>query len=154
MLPCGERAVCKRPQGKCLEGGGDRFPQQTQGKLQSILGRLTCGDGPALDFVCPSGKISEGLNTAFQVDKKGMKEGLAGVHGLQGLQEQDGSLCRQFSFLSWLLGRGVQEKAQPLGTALHLTCHFRKPASALKWTCPLLARTDQALCLALEAGDW
>lgn len=132
MLPCGERAVCRRPQGKRLEGGGDRFPQQTQGKLQSILGRLTCGDGPALDFVCPSGKISEGLNTAFQVDKKGMKEGLAGVHGLQGLQEQDGSLCRQFSFLSWLLSRGVQEKAQPLGIALHLHPHMPLQKACLR----------------------
>lgn len=60
----GKGCVQEAP-GEALGGRRRQIPQQTQGRLQSILGRLTCGDGPALDFVCPSGKISEGLNAAF-----------------------------------------------------------------------------------------
>lgn len=79
-----------------MEGGEDRFPNRPSRGLSPC--RLTCGNGPALDFICPPGEISEGLNTALQVHKKGMKEWLASVHGLQRLQGQDGAFCG-YSFL-------------------------------------------------------
>lgn len=63
-----------------------------------ILCSFTCGDGPALYFVSPPCKISEGFNTALQIDEKGMKERLPRVHRFQGLQYKDNIYFR-YSFL-------------------------------------------------------
>lgn len=69
-----------------------------------VLPWLTCGDGLALNFVCPPCKVPEGFDTALQVNEKGMKERLPCVHRFQGLQEKDNIYFRcSFPFHRWFV---------------------------------------------------
>ena len=103
---------------------------------------LTCGDGPALYFVCPPCEVSEGFDTTLQVDEKGMKERLPRVHGLQGLQGQDMRLRHSFLFTCQVVkngaGQGKRTRSQNLDfhpSQSHES--LRKPDAAFKnKTCP------------------
>lgn len=82
LLPGGVGRILWREIRGCSEEAAWRRKKTGPG----VLSWLTCGDGPALYFVCPPSKVSKGFDTAFQVDEKGMKERLPCVHRFQGLQ--------------------------------------------------------------------